>query len=281
MYERLSGLLSDKKGDIVFSCFGIWHLLYLAVIFGSIILGITCLRKKDEYAKKRAVNASIAGAFGLYMADFFLMPFAYGEIDLEKLPFHICTAMCVMCFLSRRNGFLGKFKRQFALLGLISNLIYVIYPAGVGWYQIHPLSYRVIQTLLFHGVMTAHGMFVLAFDDVCLEWKNLVKDIPVMILMILWALLGNTLYNGTYGGVTHFFNWCFVVRDPFYLLPEIIAPYLMPFVILLVMIVADVLVYMVYILIKSCHTNSCNTIFKSGGPNHGKQLQRLRKQESE
>ena len=246
MYQVLSGLLSDKKGGIVFFCFGIWHWMYMFIIFGAIFLGFFLLRKKDTSVKKQAINVSIAGAFGLYIADFFLMPFAYGEIDLEKLPFHICTAMCVMCFLSRRGRFLGRFKLQFALLGLISNLIYVIYPAGVGWHQVHPLSYRVIQTLFFHGAMTAHGLLVLRFDDVELEWKKIYRDVLAIAAMVLWALLGNTLYNGTYGEVTHFFNWCFVVRDPFYLLPENIAPYIMPFVIVLVLFVADVLVYSVY-----------------------------------
>lgn len=246
MYEMLAKFLSDKKGGTVFSCFGIWHCLYMLVIFGAIFSVIVLLRKKGEAARKRAVDLSINGAFGLYIADFFLMPFAYGEIDLEKLPFHICTAMCVMCFLSRRNRFLGRFKRQFALLGLISNLIYVVYPAGVGWYQIHPLSYRVVQTLLFHGIMTAHGLFALAFGDVRPEWKQMGKDLLAIIAMVLWALFGNTLYNGTYGDYSHFFNWCFVVRDPFYLLPEHIAPYVMPFVITAVIFIADLLVYAVY-----------------------------------
>lgn len=246
MYEVLNELLSDKKGGIIFSCFGIWHLLYLALIFGIILFVLLRLKAKDKTTKNRAINVSIGIAFGLYIADFFLMPFAYGEIDLEKLPFHVCTTMCVMCFLSRHNKFLRKFKLQFALLGLVSNLIYVVYPAGVGWYQIHPLSYRVVQTLLFHGAMSAYGIFVLAFDEVKPEWKNCRKDLPVIIVMVLWALLGNTLYNGTVGDYSHFFNWSFVIQDPFYLLPKDIAPYLMPFVMILILFVGDLLVYSVY-----------------------------------
>ena len=37
--------------------------------------------------------------------------------------------------------------------------------------------------------------------------------------------------------------WFFVVRDPFYLLPASIAPYLMPFVMVLVMFTAVTLIY--------------------------------------
>lgn len=246
MYSLLHDLLSDQKGGIVFTCFGIWHILYMAVIFGFIALGIFLLKNKEQAAKQRAVEISISAAFGLYIADFFLMPFAYGEIDLEKLPFHACTAMCVMCFLSRHVKCLEKFKAQFTLLGLLSNLVYVIYPAGVGWYQIHPLSYRVIQTLLFHGAMSAYGLFSLAFGDVRLEWQSIWKDLITLVAMTLWALLGNTLYNGTAGEYSHFFNWFFVVRDPFYLLPESFSPYVMPFVVILVFFIAEVLVYTIY-----------------------------------
>ena len=238
MHELLSSLLSDKKGGEVFTCFGIWHLIYLAVIFGAIIVSVFLIKKKSTEAKRRAINTAIGIAFGLYIADFFLMPFAYGEIDIEKLPFHACTAMCVMCFLSRHNRFLSRFKTQFTLLGLISNLVYVIYPAGVGWYAVHPLSYRVWQTLLFHGAMTAYGIFSLAFGDFELKPKDHGKNLLTVAAMTLWALIGNTLYNGE-----RFYNWFFVVRDTFYAIPDNIAPFIMPFLTTAVFFAAEMIVY--------------------------------------
>lgn len=246
----MNQLLSDKKDGITFSCFGLWHWLYLIVIFGAIFLVIAHLKKQSADTKQRVINGSIHCAFGLYIVDFFLMPFAYGEIDLEKLPFHICTAMCIMSFLSRHNSFLGRFKTSFAVLGLVSNLIYAVYPAGVGWYQIHPLSYRVVQTLLFHGLMSAYGLFVLVFDDVKLEWKHCRRELVILVFMTAWALLGNTLYNGTYGDYDHYFNWFFVTRDPFYLLPEAVAPYIMPFVMISVMFAAVLIVYGIYFVLR-------------------------------
>ncbi len=238
MHAYLTDLLRDQKGGAIFECFGIWHILYMAVIFGAIGLCLCLLKGK---ARSRAVEFAICFAFGLYVLDFFLMPFAYGRIDIEKLPFHACTAMCVLSFLSRRVEFLEPFKGQFALLGLVSNLVYVIYPAGVGWYQIHPLSYRVVQTLLFHGVMTAYGIFCLPFEDVQLCWKNWKKELLTVAGMTLWALLGNTLYNGLDG---RFFNWFFVVRDPFYILPKDLAPYVMPFLVTAVFFGVEMLIYL-------------------------------------
>ena len=244
MHQILQDLLSDRKGGPVFTCFGLYHLIYLAVILGAILTIIFLLKNKSAAAKHRAATAALCTAAGLYAADFFLMPFAYGGIDVEKLPFHACTATCVLCVLARHNRFLGRFKDQFLLLGLLTNLIYVIYPAGVGWYQIHPLSYRVWQTLLYHGAMTAFGLFSLCFGEVKLEWRKCPRDLVFLCVMTVWALLGNTLYNGLDG---RFFNWFFVVRDPFYILPEGISPFVMPVVMVAVMFFGEMLIYLGYL----------------------------------
>nr|MBQ8251772.1 YwaF family protein [Lachnospiraceae bacterium] len=243
MYAMLSNLLEDKKGELTFTCFGAWHLCYILALAILLFGVIFYLKSKNESTRQKAIRLSIHCAFAVYIADFFLMPFAYGEIDVEKLPFHICTAMCVMCFLSRHNSFFEKFRLQFAVLGLISNLVYFIYPAGVMWYQIHPLSYRVIQTLLFHGLMTVYGLLVVIYDDVDFEWKSCYKDVIVLVLMTLWALLGNALYTGTAHGQTYYFNWFFVLRDPFYMFPEHIARFIMPPLNIAVFFAADLLVY--------------------------------------
>jgi hypothetical protein len=244
MHQILQDLLSDRKSGPVFTCFGPYHLIYLAVILGAILTIIFLLKNKSAAAKHRATTAALYTAAGLYAADFFLMPFAYGGIDVEKLPFHACTATCVLCVLARHNRFLGRFKDQFLLLGLLTNLIYVIYPAGVGWYQIHPLSYRVWQTLLYHGAMTAFGLFSLCFGEVKLEWRKCPRDLVFLCVMTVWALLGNTLYNGLDG---RFFNWFFVVRDPFYILPEGISPFVMPVVMVAVMFFGEMLIYLGYL----------------------------------
>ena len=120
---------------------------------------------------------------------------------------------------------------------MIGNIIYVIYPAGVGWYQIAPGSYRVIQTLLFHGLMTLYGVLTLAYDDKKLEWKSCWKELVLIILMTVWALLGNAVYNTD----TRTYNWFFVVQDPFYILPKNIASIVMPFVMICTIFLGNIL----------------------------------------
>ena len=230
MYPFLNSLLSDKKGGEIFTCFGLWHFIYIAIAAAAFIAIFLSLRGRDKSVKDKVMLTLINISFGLYILDFFLMPFAYGEIDIEKLPFHICTAMCVMCFLSNHVEWLRPLRVHFALLGFISNLVYLIYPAGVMWHATYPLSYRVVQTLIFHGIMTVYGLLVLVYDSKELSFKTCYRDLAIISGMTVWALIGNLLYNGTVGEYSHFFNWFFVMRDPFYILPANVAPFIMPFV---------------------------------------------------
>ncbi|MBQ9958759.1 MAG: YwaF family protein [Oscillospiraceae bacterium] len=243
MYAFLSGILSDKKGEAVFSCFGIWHLCYLLAAAALLTAAVLYARKRDAQQRRKLSSFFVNFAFGLYVLDFFLMPFAYGEIDIEKLPFHACTAMCVMCFLSNRGGYFARFRLQFAALGFVSNLVYLIYPAGLMWYAVHPLCYRVVQTLLFHAAMTGYGLTVLLFDGERRQWK---KDLAVISAMTAWALLGNTLYNGEAWGKTQFFNWFFVVQDPFGILPLHISRFVMPVLNVLLFMAVEWAVYRLF-----------------------------------
>lgn len=218
MYPILHQLLSDKKGGEIFELFGPWHFFY--IILTLAVIAVVLRRNKREDGERTAKQFSDL-AFGLYILDFFLMPLAYGEIDIEKLPFHACTAMCVLCFLSWRVASLERYRGSFAMLGFVSNLVYLIYPAGVMWHGVHPLSYRVIQTLVFHGVMTVSCSLTLLYEG---GEETRRRDLTVLVGMTAWALLGNYCYNSD----ARFFNWFFVVRDPFYILPEAVATFVMP-----------------------------------------------------
>jgi hypothetical protein len=226
MYAFLHDILADKKGGEIFTLFHFWHFFYIAATFLTIAVLLTLMKKK--VVGDQTPRVLICIAFSLYMADFFLMPLAYGCIDIEKLPFHGCTAMCVLCYMSYHVGFLQKYRPSFALLGLITNITYLLYPAGVMWYEVHPLSYRVIQTLLFHSVMTVYGVITLMTQRQRFDKKTIRTDLAVIVGMTLWALLGNYVYTGSSEGYDHFFNWFFVVRDPFSAIPENISRFIMP-----------------------------------------------------
>ncbi len=245
MYSILRRILSDKPDGALFHCFDQWHIGYIALFMAIVFFVVYALKTKGEAKRHKTANLFINIAFAVYIADFFLMPLAYGEIDIEKLPFHICTAMCVMCFLSRRVERLKAYTVTFAALAFLSNLGYLIYPAGLMWHKTHPLSYRVVQTLCFHGFMSVYGLLVLMYEAKpnCFQtWK---QDLAAIISMVLWALLGNSCYNGE-----RFYNWFFVVRDPFYILPEAAAKFIMPLFNTALFFTAQMLIYLIVYLTK-------------------------------
>ena len=244
MYHFLNNLFSDKKGGEIFSLFGPWHFFYLILTLLSVIAILFLCKRKEKPIKQKVSSLLISMAFALYIADLFLMPLAYGEIDIEKLPFHACTAMCVMCFLSHRVNFLKPYRISFVMLGFLSNLIYLVYPAGVMWHAVHPLSYRVIQTLLFHSVMSVYGIITLVYESDQIDIKKWYRDFLVIVCMTVWALLGNYAYNGESEGYSHFFNWFFVVRDPFYAIPKEIAPFVMPILNVILFFTVEMMVHL-------------------------------------
>ena len=242
MYDFISGILSNEEGNAVLDIFGIWHIFYLLIIFLGIIFVIFLFRKKEEKIKKRVINITINSVFLLYILDFFLMPFSYGYIDVDKLPFHICTLMGLMTFVARNNKYFSRFTPQFTLLGLIGALMYITYPSGVADGEVYAFSYRIVQTMLYHGLLVAHGVFSLAFGDVKLEWKMIYRELIVISIIAVIAVVANNVYSGELGE----FNWFFVSNDPFGLFPESISGYVMPFVMIAVIFIMNVLIYLIY-----------------------------------
>jgi len=239
MYDIIHNLLKDQTEGIDFKFMDIWHICFIAFFLGVAALLCVYLKNKGEKTQEKVANIAVGTAFGLYVAELFLMPFAYGEIFIEKLPFHVCTAMCVACFFSRRVTFFKKYRLQFAMLGFLSNLTYLIYPGKMLWLNIHPLSYRVVQTLIFHGTMMIYGVLVLVYESKEFSWKRIYKDFGVVVAMAAWARLGNALYNH---GET-MYNWFFVVEDPFSAFPKDQSPYIMPFLNIAIFFSVGLLVY--------------------------------------
>ena len=246
MYSFMNKLFSDKEDGVIFECFGIWHWIYLLFFTAITVFSVYYLKNKDSHTRKKFTNIFINVVFCLYVADFFLMPFALGEIDIDKLPFHSCTAMCVMCFMSNHNGFLSKYRTNFAMLGFLSNMMYIVYPSGVASYETHPFSYRAAQTLLFHGFMVVYGLLVIIFNEEGLNIRKCHRDLVILLSLTCWALIGNGLYSGELGGYSHSFNWFFIRQDPFDLFPSDIAPYITPIVNIIAFFSLEIIIYLCY-----------------------------------
>ena len=84
MYGFMRNLFEDKRDGYLFQCFDIYHISFLIVIFSAIVITFLLVRNKNDLVKKKLLDYTIGIAFGLYIADFFFMPFAFGIIEIEK-----------------------------------------------------------------------------------------------------------------------------------------------------------------------------------------------------
>ena len=242
MYEFMNNLLKDHdNGVFVFEALKFAHFFYLGLILAGILAGFFLLKNKSQESKLKLADRLVTIALILYIADFFLMPFSEHTIDMDKLPFHICTSMSIMCFASRRVKCLAKFKTTFTIMGLVGALMYLVYPSGVA--TADGYSYRIVQTCVYHGLMIAQGVFAIAYGECDLRWKTAKYDLVAIVALAVWAFLGNTLYAGTVyeectvaEGLTHSVavydhapNWFFVKHDALYLISDEIDVYFVPF----------------------------------------------------
>ena len=252
MYNFIRNILEDKTtGLFPFAPFSLCHILYLVLITAAIVVVAILFKNKSQESKTKLINTTVTIALCIYIADFFLMPLSLGEINIDKLPFHLCTSMSIMCVLGRNNKHFAKYKTAFTLLGLIGALMYLVYPSGVATPDgkfFDGYTYRIVQTVLYHGLMVAQGVFAIVFKDIDLNWKNFEYDVIVILCLALWAMLGNAIYSGTVEvkctcseectetvyAYLNDFNWFFVKHDALYIIPDDIDIYFAPFIMLIV-----------------------------------------------
>ncbi len=198
--------MSHFDTGIKISAFSISHFVYMFLIFGGIFLGWLLLHKKSPEKKEQALRF-LAYAMALsYFSDFFVHEFVYGEMNMDKLPFHICTVLCPLVCVAQFNRKGHKILEPTVVLATLAPLMYLCYPASVG--DGEPWCYQAVQTMFFHGVLLGWGILNLALGKVSLDIKHFWKVAAMLVAITLWAKLGNILLEH---------NWFFLNEDAFYI----------------------------------------------------------------
>lgn len=218
MREFFFKLFKDSHFDtgISITPFSVSHIVYLLLIFGSIV-GIYFAMRGRSYEKRlRAVSILAALVMISYISDFFMHEFSNasvvdgafvgGGINLDKLPFHICTVLCPLSFLVQFNKKLSKFAEPVAILSILAPMMYICYPASIG--DGEPWCYTAVQTMFYHGTLMAWGILNLALGIVKPEIKKCWHGAVLLAAITLWAKLGCILYEH---------NWFFLEEDAFYI----------------------------------------------------------------
>jgi uncharacterized membrane protein YwaF len=198
--------MSHFNTGIKITPFSVAHLVYMFLIFGGIALAWYLLRDKDDSKKEKALRFLSYALVISYLSDFFVHDFVYGGLNMDKLPFHICTALCPLSAIAQFNRKGHKILEPMAVLATLAPMMYICYPASVG--DGEPWCYQAVQTMFFHGVLLAWGVLNLALGKVRLNWKNCWKCAVVLVGITLWAKLGNVLLEH---------NWFFLNEDALYI----------------------------------------------------------------
>ncbi len=236
-------LFSDTPfcdGAIVISSFSIWHFLYLILIFGLTFGGVFLLKNKNMETKNKVLSILAVALALSYLSDWFVHDFVYSTdgitgagMNMDKLPFHLCTVLCPIILLVQFNKSCARFIEPIAALAIVAPLMYLTYPStGVGG---EPWCYRTVQTLFFHGVEFAWGILTVATGKTKFVWKNIWKSAVVLSLVAVWAKLGNIIFAD--------YNWFFLESDPFGIG---VTPYALPFIMVATIFAMVAIIYSIY-----------------------------------
>ena len=250
MKEFFSWLFSQNNSSVQIGLFDIWHFTYLFIIFGGSILLGCVYRKKSGDAKEKLLRLFAYLTVGLYVADFFIMPLSdsYNGISTYKLPFNVCTIMAILAPFVQFNSRFASIKTPIVTLSIASSLMWMCYPGSALGGQ-PPFCYIIFQTFMYHGFLFCWGFLNLALGVVRLDIRKIWKEFIGILMILVWAAFGNTIYEGEY-------NWFFIETSIFPFLSDEIMPLMVVFSVFGVCLV----VYGIYYTVRHFATKKVQAI---------------------
>ncbi len=195
------------------------HIFYLVLIVGGIVGGYFLLRKCTMERKVAVMKILIVAVAVSYISDFFVHDFVYasydeatgalisgGGLNMDKLPFHICTLLCPLALFAQFNKYGEKIKEPVVMLASLAPLMYIFVPASIG--DSEPWCYQTVQTMFYHGVLLAWGILNISLGIVKPNIKKCYKSAITLVAITIWAKFGNLILDH---------NWFFLEEDAFYI----------------------------------------------------------------
>lgn len=242
MRDLLLKLFGTTDG-VEITLFSIWHILYIVLIVGLTIGAAYLLKNKTQETKEKVLKIIAYSAIALYIADFFIQPLSRDsfDMDVDKLPFHICTLTACFIPFAQFNKKFDKIKDVISCFAIVAPLMYITYPGsalgGVSFY-----SYKVVQTFIFHGLVFAWGVLSLTTGFSRLEFKKIWKELIGLVIIALWAAFGNAAYSHE----GHHFDWFFITGSTFPFVPT----WLMPFAVITAVFGMCAIIFSIDLLVK-------------------------------
>ena len=114
------------------------------------------------------------------------------------------------------NKKFAPIKTVIVTLSIASSLMWMCYPGSALGGQ-PPFCYLIFQTFMYHGFLFAWGFLNVTYGFVKFEIKNIWKEFCGILVILVWAFIGNTIYDGNQ-------NWFFIETSIFPFLKDEIMP---------------------------------------------------------
>ena len=178
--------------------YGWFHLLGIALIIVACVLAFLFARNVNE--KQLNLILGITAIVLVVLEIYKQFTFSYQiETDtwsyhwFNAFPFQFCAtpmyAMLIACFLKE-----GKLKDSIcaylATFGMFAGLVVILYPVQI---FISTIGIN-IHALLHHAAMVIMGIVMYVTGRAKLSYKTILKALPVFVVFVSLALLGNHLY---------------------------------------------------------------------------------------
>ena len=243
MREFLIKIFGTTDLGVEIGLFSIWHFLYIIIIAGAIVGAAFALRKRTDEAKSKTLKIISIVTLCLYIADFFLQPFVTSdhELNIDKLPFHICTLMGIVAVFAQYSD--KKWLKEVAVaLAITGSFMYLCYPGTALGGGKSPWCYKVVQTMIYHGMLLGWGVLNLTTGQVKLCWKNIWMPLVGILIITVWAAIGNICYSEHWTNGSPHFDWFFITGSTFPFVPTA----LMPFAVIVSVFGVNACLYLIY-----------------------------------
>ncbi len=185
--------------------FGIQHIVYIILAFVSVITLAIVFRnashkKVDIFLKILSILMVVFEITKISWESYWDISTGRGFNYAGLLPLYTCslfiyTLLCVAW--SKKGSAIYEYSLSFiTTIGLLSGAIGAVYCNGLNFYPFW--TFGAWYSLMFHYIMFATGVFLLACKYKILEWNDIVKGWIPMVILALFALPANCEYNADY-----------------------------------------------------------------------------------
>lgn len=176
-----------------FVLFGLWHLVALGVI-ALLNIGLLGFRQSSDRTRQ-VVRVTMALVLWVDEASWHIWNLYWGHWNIQTmLPLHICSVLIWLASLMLlfKNYRIYEFVY---FLGIGGALQALLTPEAGNYGFPH---YRIIQTMISHGLLITSGIFMTTVEGFRPTWKSLLRVFLVMNIYMVIIFFVNMALGSNY-----------------------------------------------------------------------------------